>query len=178
MTAIFKFITCIKIIFISIQFSLKCVAEGPINNDLVPNRQLGIIWTNDGRVTGIYKSPGLDDLVYIIWRLKNQIACLYNQIDSTPEEHELTIVAATFPTICADITSMDSPASYGVYRLCNRHHPMQLYCHDLAGNPKTYISLRDPENNYGENYNTGARTKFSRVAVDLQVNLQKIYQYQ
>ena len=50
---------------------------------------------------------------------------------------------------------------------------MQLYCHDMAGSPKDYITLRDSEKNYGEDYNSGARTKFSRVAVDPQVELQK-----
>ena len=39
----------------------------------------------------------------------------------------------------------------------------------MAGIPTAYITLGDPESNYGENYDDGARTKFSRVAVDPQV---------
>ena len=39
----------------------------------------------------------------------------------------------------------------------------------MTGVPKAYLTLRDPESNYGENYDDGARTKFSRVALDPQV---------
>ena len=43
----------------------------------------------------------------------------------------------------------------------------------MARIPKNYITLRDPESNYGEDYNRRARTKFNRVAVDPQVGLRQ-----
>ena len=64
---------------------------------------------------------------------------------------------------------MNSQATDGVYWFYNSDGPIPLYCHDMAGIPTAYITLGDPESNYGENYDDGARTKFSRVAVDPQV---------
>ena len=77
-------------------------------------------------------------------------------------------VAAT-PTSCADVVQINSEATDGVYWLYSYDGCVQLYCHNMTGTPKSYIILRDPENNYGEQYNDGARTKFNRVAVDPQV---------
>ena len=84
----------------------------------------------------------------------------------------LTVVVASVPTNCADTVQMNSSAPDGEYILYRDDGPIRLYCHDMAGNPISFITLRDPESNYGEHYNYGARTKFSRVAVDPQVGRQ------
>ena len=73
------------------------------------------------------------------------------------------------PTNCVDIIQLNSQATDGVYLLYHSDGPIRLYCHNMAGIPKAYITLRDPQNNYGEDFHTGARTSFSRVAVDPQV---------
>ena len=70
---------------------------------------------------------------------------------------------------------MDSSAPDGEYMLYRDDGSIRLYCHDMAGSPKAYITLKDPESNYGEDYNAGARTKFSRVAVDPQVGHGRIH---
>ena len=46
----------------------------------------------------------------------------------------------------------------------------------MAGNPKAYITLRDPNRNYGADNDTGARTMFSRVAVDTWVRHMGAYE--
>ena len=84
------------------------------------------------------------------------------------------VAVATVPTNCSDIVQMSSDAPDGEYILYHDDGPIRLYCHNMAGNPKAYITLRDPESNYGEHYNDGARTKFSRVAVDPEVSRQNV----
>ena len=73
---------------------------------------------------------------------------------------------AIAPTSCADIIQMNSQAIDGDYWLYHSDGPMHLYCHNMTGTPEDYITLRNPENNYAESSNTGARTKFRRVAID------------
>ena len=67
---------------------------------------------------------------------------------------------------------MSSDVPDGEYILYRDDGPIRLYCHDMAGTPKAFITLRDPGSNYEEHYNYGARTKFSQVAVDSQVGRQ------
>ena len=55
--------------------------------------------------------------------------------------------------------------------------PVRLYCFDMSGTPKAYITLKDPNKNYGSNYSSGARTKFSRVTLDTRVRNPKVLEY-
>ena len=73
------------------------------------------------------------------------------------------------PTSCADIAQMYTQAVDGEYWLHHGDGPLRLYCHNMTGIPRAYITLNSPENNYAENNKDGAHTKFSRVAVDSQV---------
>ena len=87
-----------------------------------------------------------------------------------PSSYNVWWFAVAFePNNCADVIRMNSRATDGKYWLYRGDGPIRLYCHKMTGIPQAYITLRDPESNYGEDLKYSAHTKFSRVAVDPQV---------
>lgn len=78
------------------------------------------------------------------------------------------------PMTCADIQASDPLASDGEYTFfLNRNlaYPTNIYCHNMAGNPKEYLTL----NNTGENANFASTaypgeeliTRYAKVRIDL-----------
>ena len=107
----------------------------------------------------------------LLWNYMDSIY-LNNNCASLTSLRFALFAVATVPVTCADIVQLDNSATDGDYWLYPSGGPVRLYCHDMGGTPTGFISLVDPESNYGEDYNIGARTKFSRVAVNPEVGPQ------
>lgn len=83
-------------------------------------------------------------------------------------------------TSCADVLALDPTAEDGEYRLTIGGDPAQatsIYCHDMAGEPREYLTLVNTgaDQNFsqytaggGYSVGTDVRTSFERVRVDLE----------
>ncbi len=81
------------------------------------------------------------------------------------------------PATCADIVAQDSSAGDGDYTLYiggDQSQPWTAYCHDMAGEPREYLTLINTggDSNFGQytaggaSAGTSVRTNYTRVRID------------
>ena len=84
--------------------------------------------------------------------------------------------ALTTPTSCAEVKAEDENAPDGEYMLELALGPAEIYCDDMAGTPKEYLTLQNTSSsaNFSQ-YTTGGyvggtsiRTHYTKVRVDLE----------
>jgi hypothetical protein len=65
------------------------------------------------------------------------------------------------PTSCADVLAQNPGAGDGTYTLFLQHLPTSIYCADMAGTPKEYISLAHTGGNYNYSFSPGAHVVYN-----------------
>ena len=109
----------------------------------------------------------------------NMICVVCNHGFFTCGEHKSLIMQFSYNTVldgespitCAEIlfNSLDSPD--GQYPLSHPDGRIWYYCSEMASyQPREYISLLNPDNNYAMDYNASAKTLYNKISIDLKVS--------
>ncbi|HLO04797.1 MAG TPA: GON domain-containing protein [Symbiobacteriaceae bacterium] len=68
--------------------------------------------------------------------------------------------AAPLPQSCAEVRLQNPAAADGPYTLALQSHTAQIYCADMAGTPKEYISLAHTGGSYNYSFSPGAHVVY------------------
>jgi hypothetical protein len=93
----------------------------------------------------------------------------------TTSSLQLTWRDASLPASCAEVRARDAGAQDGEYTLELAGRPVVIYCHDLAGTPANYLTLKNvgPSANFSQYtaggpvaLGTNVRTHYTKVRID------------
>jgi hypothetical protein len=68
--------------------------------------------------------------------------------------------AGTLPQSCAEVRQQNPAAADGVYTLALQGRTARIYCADMAGSPKEYISLVNTGGNFNYSFSPGAHVVY------------------